>query len=109
MRAALVIGVALLTAACGAAQGGKADRPVVKQPPDASSYENFFSCAGGDADCMDEQRASVANAIDAATAAVSGVTAMSSDADVMAAQRNLSTILRHRRFLFTDSLLLLWK
>ena len=23
--------------------------------------------------------------------------------------RNLSTILRHRRFLFTDSLLLLWK
>ena len=24
-------------------------------------------------------------------------------------QRNLSTILRHRRFLFTDSLLLLWK
>ena len=25
------------------------------------------------------------------------------------AERNLSTILRHRRFLFTDSLLLLWK
>ena len=24
-------------------------------------------------------------------------------------ERNLSTILRHRRFLFTDSLLLLWK
>ena len=28
---------------------------------------------------------------------------------MMTERRNLSTILRHRRFLFTDSLLLLWK
>ena len=28
---------------------------------------------------------------------------------VMQAMRNLSTTLRHRRFLFTDSFLLLWK
>ena len=29
--------------------------------------------------------------------------------NVISEGRNLSTILRHRRFLFTDSLLLLWK
>ena len=38
------------------------------------------------------------------------IISMLREAEVALAQgRNLSTILRHRRFLFTDSLLLLWK
>ena len=39
----------------------------------------------------------------------SGKTVLLVEGNTRAAQRNLSTTLRHRRFLFTDSFLLLWK